>query len=304
MTKFGLIVPLFFFLICGCALFDSSEMTSEQPAVPAPVVENETTKVVTAVQAVPVEAKVAPARSLTRDEIRTLQLRLREVGFDPGPVDGVAGAKTKAAFARFQSGCSNVRPLMENASEATAQNLAVSQAADKVPGRQETQAIQIQLRNAGFNPGPVDGIFGNKTRSVLARLKADCPTVNEFAGILGNPLRPSSKPALATHTLETNSAKLQSLSAAGRSDATKQPAAPAVSARSQEDIRILQLRLRDAGFDPGPFDGVMGPKTKAALQQYQVAQRGNNVKLPVISGISGQYLTDQLHRQKGIQACS
>ncbi len=280
MTKSGLIVPLCFFLACGCALFDSSEMTSEQPAVPAPVVENESTKVAT-VQAVPVEVKLAPARSLTRDEIRTIQLRLREVGFDPGPVDGVAGTKTRAAFARFQSGCSKVKPLMENSSEGAAQNLAVSQTVNRVPGRQETQAIQTQLREAGFNPGPVDGIFGNKTRSVLARLKADCPTVNEFAGILNTPLSPSSKPAPPAHTLETNSAKLQSLSATGRGNAP--------SARSQEDIRILQLRLRDAGFDPGPFDGVMGPKTKAALQQYQVAQRGNNAKLPVISGISGQY---------------
>ncbi len=280
MTKSGLIVPLCFFLACGCALFDSSEMTSEQPAVPAPVVENESTKVAT-VQAVPVEVKLAPARSLTRDEIRTIQLRLREVGFDPGPVDGVAGTKTRAAFARFQSGCSKVKPLMENSSEGAAQNLAVSQTVNRVPGRQETQAIQTQLREAGFNPGPVDGIFGNKTRSVLARLKADCPTVNEFAGILNTPLSPSSKPAPPAHTLETNSAKFQSLSATGRGNAP--------SARSQEDIRILQLRLRDAGFDPGPFDGVMGPKTKAALQQYQVAQRGNNAKLPVISGISGQY---------------
>jgi peptidoglycan hydrolase-like protein with peptidoglycan-binding domain len=168
---------------------------------------------------------------------------------------------------------------MENASEANAQNLAVSQAANKVPGRQETQAIQIQLRDAGFNPG--DGIFGNKTRSVMARLKADCPTVNELAHVFDYPLAASKKQVVASQKLETNSAKLQSLSATGRGDAP--------SARSQEDIRILQLRLRDAGFDPGPFDGVMGPKTKGALQQYQVAQRGNNAKLPVISGISSQY---------------
>jgi peptidoglycan hydrolase-like protein with peptidoglycan-binding domain len=281
MTKSGLIVPLCFFLACGCALFDSPEMTSEQPAVPAPVVENETTKLATPVQALPVEAKVAPARSLTRDEIRTIQLRLREVGFGPGPVDGVPGAKTKAAFARLQSACSKVKPLMENASEATAQNLAVSQAANKVPSRQETETIQTQLRDAGFNPGPVDGIFGDKTRSVMARLKADCPTVNELAGVFDYPLAASKKQVVASQTLETNSARLQSLSATGRGDAP--------SARSQEDIRILQLRLRDAGFDPGPFDGVMGPKTKAALQQYQVAQRGTNAKLPVISGISSQY---------------
>jgi peptidoglycan hydrolase-like protein with peptidoglycan-binding domain len=215
MTKSGLILTLCFFLACGCSLFDSPEMTSEQPAVAASVVENEYTKVVMPVQAVPEDVKVPPARSLTRDEIRTMQLRLREVGLDPGPVDGVAGAKTQTAFARFQSGCSKLKPLMENAPEVATQNLAVSQAVNNVARRQETQAIQTQVRDAGFNPGPLDGIFGNKTRSVLARLKADCPTVNEFAGILNNPLSPSSKPAPPARTLETNSAKLQSLSTTG-----------------------------------------------------------------------------------------
>jgi hypothetical protein len=34
---------------------------------------------------------------------------------------------------------------------------------------------------------------------------------------------------------------------------------------SSEKIRQEQLRLRDAGFDPGPIDGLLGPKTKEAV---------------------------------------
>jgi peptidoglycan hydrolase-like protein with peptidoglycan-binding domain len=278
MTKYGLIASFCFFLASGCALFDGSEMTSEQQSVEVPVAENET--VVTVVEAATTKAPVAPPRSLTRDDIRLMQLRLRDVGLDPGSVDGVAGAKTKAAFSRFQTGCSKIKALTENSFEGTAQPLGLSHAVSKVQSRQETQTIQTQLRDAGFNPGPADGIFGNRTRFVLGQLKASCPTVNDFAGMFDDKLNS------ALQTPENNSIKLQLLSAAGRNDATKQAVA---AARSQEDIRVLQLRLRDAGFDPGPFDGVMGPKTKAALQQYQVTQRENNAKRPIITGISGQY---------------
>ena len=108
MTKSGLIVSLWFLLASGCALFDGSEMTSEPPSVPAPVVESETITPV-AVHAPPPEAMVAPVRRLTRDAVRGMQLRLRELGFDPGPADGIAGAKTKAAFSRFQTGCSKIK---------------------------------------------------------------------------------------------------------------------------------------------------------------------------------------------------
>ena len=38
-----------------------------------------------------------------------------------------------------------------------------------------------------------------------------------------------------------------------------------------EDIRLLQRELTEAGYDPGPVDGVYGPRTRAALQAYIAA---------------------------------
>ena len=35
------------------------------------------------------------------------------------------------------------------------------------------------------------------------------------------------------------------------------------------DVRSMQMALKDKGFDPGPTDGVMGPRTRAALMDYQ-----------------------------------
>jgi len=33
-------------------------------------------------------------------------------------------------------------------------------------------------------------------------------------------------------------------------------------------VREVQQALLEAGYDPGPIDGIMGPRTKAALRKY------------------------------------
>jgi hypothetical protein len=38
-------------------------------------------------------------------------------------------------------------------------------------------------------------------------------------------------------------------------------------------VREAQRALRDLGYQPGPLDGVVGPRTKAALAKYQQAER-------------------------------
>jgi peptidoglycan hydrolase-like protein with peptidoglycan-binding domain len=38
-------------------------------------------------------------------------------------------------------------------------------------------------------------------------------------------------------------------------------------------VREAQRTLRELGYQPGPIDGVVGPKTKDALARYQRAER-------------------------------
>jgi peptidoglycan hydrolase-like protein with peptidoglycan-binding domain len=53
---------------------------------------------------------------------------------------------------------------------------------------------------------------------------------------------------------------------------------PSTSAGSQsqaggdEKIKQVQQKLKDQGHDAGPVDGVMGPKTQAALKEFQSAK--------------------------------
>jgi peptidoglycan hydrolase-like protein with peptidoglycan-binding domain len=40
-------------------------------------------------------------------------------------------------------------------------------------------------------------------------------------------------------------------------------------ASANGDVRSAQMALKEKGFDPGPIDGVMGPRTKAAVKEFQ-----------------------------------
>ena len=45
------------------------------------------------------------------------------------------------------------------------------------------------------------------------------------------------------------------------------PAVSGADARTSH-MREVQLALSAAGYDPGPIDGIMGPRTKSALRKY------------------------------------
>jgi len=44
------------------------------------------------------------------------------------------------------------------------------------------------------------------------------------------------------------------------------------SSNEQNRIRDIQLALQRAGFNPGSADGKMGPRTKGAIRDFQMAQ--------------------------------
>jgi peptidoglycan hydrolase-like protein with peptidoglycan-binding domain len=54
--------------------------------------------------------------------------------------------------------------------------------------------------------------------------------------------------------------------------ANENPSGSAGMAASSDDIRKLQQALRDKGLDPGPINGVMGPKTQEAVRAFQQRQ--------------------------------
>jgi peptidoglycan hydrolase-like protein with peptidoglycan-binding domain len=284
MVKAGLIIAACVAIVSGCAFVDSQETEGTTGAGSAVVVAPQPVSAISETEvAIATAAPALRPRSFSPDDIRRMQVRLRDLGLEPGPVDGVPGGKTKAAFKRFQLGCAELQTLLDGAQGSPSH--AVS--SNKVPNREETLALQSQLRSAGFNPGPADGIFGAKMKTIFTHLQNGCPLAQEFAAQLDQPLDPTAR-MTATANLPERPSATRTIPAQNRIEAAKQLATP-VAVRPQEEIRILQLRLRDAGYDPGPFDGVMGPKTKLALQQMQASQRRSKTKNTVTAGIGIQY---------------
>ena len=273
MTKNGLIIPFYFIVVSGCSIFDSGQMTPEPATLSVPVVENEAQPVMPEGRPA-ANAPVAPGRSMSADDIRRLQARLRELRFNPGPIDGVPGAKTKTAFARLEMGCAKLEPLSENLPPSVVHEFSSAAKTNKVPSRADTIILQSQLRSAGFDPGPVDGVLGARTRSLVAILPSSCSMAKEFHGALDQ--APGAANLARRMVTPAEPSKAPALSIPARNETAKQTVS--VQTASQDEVRILQLRLRDAGFDPGPFDGVMGAKTRRALEQYETSQRNRKIK--------------------------
>jgi len=269
-NKTVLIVAFCLVVITGCVMSDNSERDSDRSTIttPAEAAENSASPTLTVSEPTVMTTR---AQTFSEEEIRQLQVRLKEVGFDPGPADGVPGARTKAAVGRLQTSCSTWTSTSDNSAQGQAVTLDL-----KFPdSRKDIELVQQRLRTAGFNSGPVDGIFGVQTKTVLIAVQNTCPKVNDFAAYFSAPVSVSEKQRSTAIMFGNGLNTQQSIRPANGSGAAKQT----LTAETNEEIRILQLRLRDAGFDPGPFDGIMGPKTRSALQQYDASQRGKKTKV-------------------------
>jgi peptidoglycan hydrolase-like protein with peptidoglycan-binding domain len=179
----------FALLVCAwlsaCAIAERPESASEPQASGVAVPERSVTQRPASDLAAPTapetaEAATAEDKRFSQEEIRAMQARLRRAGFDPGPADGIFGARTKAALARLESACVDLAdllispaadPLQKSPAAGRPAAAGVSSAASTADS---IRLLQVRLKEAGFDPGALDGIAGAKTKAALARLEADC----------------------------------------------------------------------------------------------------------------------------------
>lgn len=118
--------------------------------------------------------------------VRRVQEALEASGNSPGRIDGLFGTKTQAAVRAFQQGAG--LPATGVVDRATWLALAPFIDYSDVYLRRGDRGIlvallQSALTNAGFSPGVVDGIYGNRTfNAVTAFQRANRITADGIAG--------------------------------------------------------------------------------------------------------------------------
>jgi peptidoglycan hydrolase-like protein with peptidoglycan-binding domain len=293
MAKF-LSIVLSVFLLSACATVseDNDSRVAGTQALPGSEIQSVESSAPTPVEPARNELAVPAKKIPSKQEIKLIQAQLKAAGFDPGPVDGTLGAKTMSALRRLQSGCANLKDLFENPTSGISQQSGERQAtnqsvSDKFSSADEIRLIQVRLKDAGFDVGPVDGVIGSKTKSALLRFQSGCTMVKEWSATLENQVQTSDRmpsPMSASEKqLQPAPSKASPATESVRDEAGKMNAA-ADKSPSREEIRLLQAQLKSAGFDPGPFDGMLGPKTKSALQQYRTAY-GSSTSRKLSSGV-------------------
>src|SRR5690606_23996602 len=106
------------------------------------------------------------------------------------------------------------------------------------PSREATTAVQSELRRRGYTIDAVTGDLDAQTRNAIMQYQADAGMA-----VTGQP----------------SAALLAHMRASG----------PQQGPDRLQLVRSIQDELNRRGYDAGPADGVLGPKTRSAIRAYQ-----------------------------------
>ena len=121
-----------------------------------------------------------------------IQRYLSDNGFNPGPIDGISGSKTKAAIKAFQTKNGLVSDgVVGSKTKAAMRSYTGCEATNTCKARDNTSAnldsvsdIQTYLSNNGFNPGIIDGKIGSYTREAIKAFQRKVGLIPD--GVAGN----------------------------------------------------------------------------------------------------------------------
>ena len=236
------------------------------------------------------------------DAVRTLQRRLKALGYLSGSVDGSYGVATEAAVIAFQqangltadgkAGTATLnRIYSDTAVKSTGTRANTSTVINTGSGREtgdiastgyvtlqmgsegeQVRRLQQQLKDLGYYSGSVDGKFGEGTATaVMAFQLRNSLTVDGKAG-------PATQRALfGSGTAISYSAMRQGENGAA--------------------VRNLQYTLYELGYYDGSIDGDYGQTTADAVRAFQIQN-----KLTPVDGVAGNATLAKLYSSSAIPA--
>lgn len=263
---------LCFSLISGCALMGTPDVEVKKQTAPMPVsapkAEAPTSRPVIATPLTETRSARSENKIVSAEDIKRIQFHLKRAGFYSGSVDGIAGPRTQSAIRHFQSACATLTDLITiseptPAEQNTGMAARAATAKRKRGGADAVRLMQLRLKDAGFNPGPIDGIDGPKTQSARSALRSGCMMLDNIRIVPLNDVQAPTGDATA------NGRKISALIERATNRESEDSTGTTADNSVPGAIQVLQVRLREAGFDPGPIDGILGPRTINAAQNYQ-----------------------------------
>jgi peptidoglycan hydrolase-like protein with peptidoglycan-binding domain len=177
--------------------------------------------------------------------VREAQSSLKAKGFDPGPIDGVFGPRTRVAVQDFQR----------------SQNLTVSGQLDADTSARLSLAASRGGHTDSTAPSASPTTGTEKKESLKDKAVDAKETIKDKAVDAKETIKDKAVDAKETIKEKTAAVKDKVKSKMSRHDKDRPMAVM--------DVRQAQSSLKAKGFDPGPIDGVFGPRTRVAVQDFQ-----------------------------------
>jgi|GEM_PF-2871276 len=183
-------------------------------------------------------ATASATSDLSSDQVRQVQTRLNQMGYFSGSVDGVWGQETQSALRNFQQ--SRNLQVTGQLNEQTARALGMENYARAgSAGSGQSTVSQSQVRES--------------TLPAEQRQQAANQSANRQAQQSSAPQQPAA-----------------SQGSSGQQNASSRGSWQTQSVMiSHNELRQVQKKLNDMGFDAGQADGVWGPRTQAAVRSFQ-----------------------------------
>ncbi|MEA2009208.1 MAG: peptidoglycan-binding protein [Actinomycetota bacterium] len=136
----------------------------------------------------------------------------------------------------------------------------------------DVRRLQSVLTELAYQPGSIDGVSGPRTIAAVTAFQTDAGLKAD--GLAGRVTRAALKTRYASGTTASGADTATETATAGEESSGASAGTVTASGILREgsrgaDVQRVQELLTNAGYSPGPHDGIFGPKTKVAVLAFQ-----------------------------------